>query len=46
MKERLEAATDIAFPSKEHNTLGIILSGLTTRKVIEKLSHLNFSCFL
>jgi len=53
--ERLEAASDVAFPSKEHYTPGIILSGLTTRKMIEefphikiklkKLIHFNFSLF-
>jgi hypothetical protein len=56
IEERLEAASDVVFPSKEHKAPGIILPEFSTRKMIEelpnikiklkKLSHLNFSCFL
>jgi len=38
--ERLEAASDVAFPIKEHNTPGIILSGLTTKKMTEEFPNI------
>jgi len=40
MEERLEAASDVAFPSKEHKTPGIILSRFTTRKIIEEFPNI------
>jgi len=41
--EHLEAASDVAFPSKGHSTPGIILTGLTIRKMIEEFPNIKIN---